>query len=647
MSKAFVTGQGALVQLGRELGKGGEGSVFEVPQLKGVVAKLYHKAPDPKKQAKLTYMAATADQGLLQYAAWPQETLHLKHGGPVVGFLMPKVVDREPIHMLYGPAHRRQQYPRASWEFLLFAARNTAAAFETLHAHGHVLADVNQGNVMVGADTKVTLIDCDSFQVNANGTLHLCEVGVSHFTPPELQGLSSFDRVKRTANHDNFGLALIVFHLLYGGRHPYSGVPLRKDVGEALETDIQAFRYAYSRDSQSRGSKPPPASIPIAMIPDSIAVMFEAAFTENGAKGGRPQAKQWVHALDDLRTRLKKCSTSPTMHVFPSHLSGCPWCSLDNQGAVYFIDLNMSFTTASNGFMLAQVWAAIEAVPAPPSAPIPSIAQIAVTPAPLPAGISSGGQRGFIRLVTVVATIALILAFPKAILWLLIGGVVTFWKAGTLGHEVRRTETTRRKTALVVAERDYGAVEARLRAEAGPEGFGAKRKQLAALRSDYSNLPGEEARELDQLKSTAEVRQRQKFLERWHIDSATIKGVGASNKAALRSFGIETAADVSWNKVNAVKGFGDVKTRAVVDWRMSCERRFTFNPLLAVPEADKNAVRVRFAAKRRMLEAGLSAGIGELQHFQREAARKTTTLWPLIQEASQKLAQARADWAVL
>ena len=49
------------------------------------------------------------------------------------------------------------------------------------------MGDVNQNSFMVGRDSKVVLIDSDSFQINANGTLHLCEVGVSHFTPPELQ----------------------------------------------------------------------------------------------------------------------------------------------------------------------------------------------------------------------------------------------------------------------------------------------------------------------------------------------------------------------------------------------------------------------------------------------------------------------------
>ena len=232
MTKNFVTGKGHLVQLGHELGKGGEGSVYEVLTNPQQAAKLYnhHHIPDARKQAKLRFMVANADDQLLSYAAWPQETLHEHQNGPVIGFLMTKVTGRSPIHMLYSPAHRRQDYPTAAWDFLLFTARNTAAAFETLHRHGHVLGDVNQGNVMVGSDSKVVLIDCDSFQINTKSETYGCEVGVSHFTPPELQSLPSFNGVKRSFNHDNFGLALLVFHILFGGRHPYSGVPLEGDL---------------------------------------------------------------------------------------------------------------------------------------------------------------------------------------------------------------------------------------------------------------------------------------------------------------------------------------------------------------------------------------------------------------------------------
>ena len=241
MVKAFVTGRGTVIQIGRELGKGGEGSVYEVPTNSSQVAKLYHRMPDARKQAKLSFMVATADEQLLSYAAWPQETLHKNQNGPVVGFLMLKMTGQAPIHMLYSPAHRRQDYPKAAWDFLLFAARNTAAAFATLHGHGHILGDVNQGNVMVGGDSKVVLIDCDSFQINAKGEIHLCEVGVSHFTPPELQGLPSFNGIKRTFNHDNFGLALLIFHILFGGTSSVFRRTAAQGCGRSARNQYQGF----------------------------------------------------------------------------------------------------------------------------------------------------------------------------------------------------------------------------------------------------------------------------------------------------------------------------------------------------------------------------------------------------------------------
>jgi DNA-binding helix-hairpin-helix protein with protein kinase domain len=436
----FVTGTGKTTQIGRKLGQGGEGSVYEVPANHHWVAKLYNAChlPDVPKQAKLRFMATTADKELLSYAAWPQETLHTTTNGPVVGFMMPKISDRMPIHMLYSPAHRKQKYPQATWGFLLFVARNTAAAFAAIHQHGHVLGDVNQGNVLVGADSKVVLIDTDSFQINANGTTHLCKVGVPHFTPPELQGGASFDRVPRVTNHDNFGLALLIFHLLFGGRHPYSGRPVahRNDVGEVLERDIQAFRYAYSPDGQQRGFDPPPNSIPITIAPRTIQDMFTLAFTENGAQGSRPTANQWVTALDKLRQRLGTCAKTP-IHVYPNHLARCPWCVLEAHGVVYFIDVQIRATpTGIAGFVLARAWAAIEAVPEPPPPPIPIIASIAVTPTPLPSGIPE--EETMIlwwRFVIVGIALWLLAAIPGA--WVfVIGGAWWAWVAvGNWGGE--------------------------------------------------------------------------------------------------------------------------------------------------------------------------------------------------------------------
>lgn len=647
MPRALVTAKGTPIQIGRELGKGGEGSVFEVPALLGQVAKLYHQQPDLKKQAKLTFMASTADQQLLSYVAWPQETLHTSRGGPVVGFLMPKVTGRDPVHMVYSPAHRRQDRPKAAWDFLLFVARNTAAAFEALHSHGHVLGDVNQGNVLVGNDSKVVLIDSDSFQVNARGTLHLCEVGVSHFTPPELQGLSSFDGFTRTANHDNFGLALLIFHLLFGGRHPYSGVPLRSGVGDALESDIKASRYAYARDSQSRGIGPPPRSIPLSILPDAMEAMFHIAFTERGAAGNRPTSQQWVAALDAVRGRLKRCSAASSMHLYPDHLTQCPWCALEQQGAVYFIDLGTTYVRTASGFVLAQAWALIESVPTPPPVTAPNVDSRAITAQPLPSNVPGEGTVSFYRLLAIGIAIAIAIGAPKAWFLGVIVGFVGWAMAGSAGSSERTVERNRRKSIQQSAKQEFDQLIAQAKKDAGPEGFLAKRSELSKLRDEYQSMPQAEKQELDKLHSTAHERQKQKFLDGFFIDSATIPGVGPARKTALRSFGIETAADVSRSRVLQVRGFGDGLTRAVVDWKASCERRFNFNPAVAVSEADKNAVRARFGARRAALETGLSAGSKELQHFRQQAASRAAALLPKLDEAARQLAQAEKDLSVL
>jgi DNA-binding helix-hairpin-helix protein with protein kinase domain len=648
MARTLYTSRGNAVAVGRELGKGGEGSVFEVPALSNQVAKIYHKAPDRKKQAKLSFMASTADAQLLNYVAWPQETLHLSRGGPVVGFLMPMVSDRDPIHMVYSPAHRRQDYPKAAWDFLLYLARNIAASFETVHSHGHVIGDVNQNSFMVGRDSKVVLIDSDSFQVNARGTMHLCEVGVSHFTPPELQSLSSFDGFTRTTNHDNFGLALLIFHVLFGGRHPYSGVPLRNGVGDALETDINNFRYAYARDNQSRGVSPPPRSIPVSMLPDAMESMFHFAFTEKGASGARPTAAQWVSALDGLRGRLKKCGTS-AMHVYPDRLGSCPWCALEQQGVIYFVDLGTTFTPTSSGFVLDQVWALIQAVPAPAPLNLPTPSGFSVIAKPLPPGIPDERKATYYKLIAVAIAIAIFLvdpgmaAFILAVLIGTVGNIVATMAGSSKRDEIRMA----RKSVADAAVQSYERLVTQAKKEAAIEGFYACRADLSKAKAELEALPRVEQEELNALHATARQRQLEKFLNTCFIDRASIPGLGPARKASLRSFGIETAADVTRSRVMQVHGFGESLTRAVVDWRRSCERQFHFNPAAAVSQSDRDSVRAKLAVKRIALEQRLSAGPGQLQQLRQRILTQTAALMPQLQDAARKLAQAQADLGVL
>lgn len=152
-----------------------------------------------------------------------------------------------------------------------------------------------------------------------------------------------------------------------------------------------------------------------------------------------------------------------------------------------------------------------------------------------------------------------------------------------------------------------------------------------------------EKNEIDHLHATAHERQKQKFLERFFIDQANIPGVGTARKAALRSFGIETAADVSSHAVKQVRGFGDGLTRAVLDWKSSCARQFQFNPATAVSQSDRNSVRMKFISRKNSIERTLAEAPRELHEFRTRAASRLATLMPAVVAAAQKYAQAQVD----
>ena len=152
---------GAELKLGRQLGAGGEGAVYEVLGETNRVAKLYHKPPPPDRAEKLRYMAAHTSEQLTRFAAWPVTTLHDRAGSLIRGFVMPRIAGQE-IHVLYGVNHRRKEFPKADWRFLAHVAMNCAAVFEILHQHGYVIADVNQKCFVI---TRVPWIEKDNIEL--------------------------------------------------------------------------------------------------------------------------------------------------------------------------------------------------------------------------------------------------------------------------------------------------------------------------------------------------------------------------------------------------------------------------------------------------------------------------------------------------
>ena len=242
MSLIFRSLSGRLFVTAGRLGGGGEGTIYSVEGDSTIALKIYHPNLAEERKAKIEAMCS-AHLSAGKSIVFPTEPL-FDATGVFVGFRMPRVGGQKPVHEVYLPTSRKTNFPSATFPFLLRVAGNIARAMAFAHSADCIVGDINHSGVLVSSDATVTLIDANSFQISRNGKTYFCEVGVPEFTPPELQGVK-LNTVIRTENHDGFGLAVVIFCLLFMGRHPFCGKFLGTgnppDVAEAISN----YRFAY------------------------------------------------------------------------------------------------------------------------------------------------------------------------------------------------------------------------------------------------------------------------------------------------------------------------------------------------------------------------------------------------------------------
>ena len=85
------------------------------------------------------------------------------------GFSCRELTGHKTIHTLYTPKSRKNDFPEADWKFLIRSATNVARAVAIVHEHGCVIGDINHGSILVSPKATVKLINCESFQVVAQG----------------------------------------------------------------------------------------------------------------------------------------------------------------------------------------------------------------------------------------------------------------------------------------------------------------------------------------------------------------------------------------------------------------------------------------------------------------------------------------------
>jgi DNA-binding helix-hairpin-helix protein with protein kinase domain len=625
---------GAPIELGDRIAKGGEGTVYEVAGQSRNLAKIYHVAPGAEQEAKLLAMARLRTERLLALTAWPVGVIRLGRGGPVRGLLMPRVEGR-PIHLLYGPKSRHLNFPEACWAFLIATAANLARAIAAIHEQGHVVADINQGNILVSSRGTVALIDCDSFQVRDGDRLFLCNVGVGPYVPPELQGGSL--HVARTPNHDAFGLAVLIFQLLFLGRHPFSGKFL--GAGDLpIEKAIRELRFAYGAEAASHQVQPPPATPALAIASPAAATLFERAFSAAGVRdGGRPAAAEWIEPLARLGGELRACALNPA-HEYWRGLPSCPWCPLEAASRTAFFDfLRVRPWGGAAALDLQRVWDQIVAVTAPRPAIQPAPRVVHPNPS-LRIKLQLLAWLGVMPLFGLFLMLGAreapaILSSQAAWIGAAVLAACSGWYLRGAGHQVAaRAEEARQRLRLHLA---------RWQKETDVRRFADRLRDLERRRREYLELAKLRQERLDELRFHPAVSQLRAFLRRFPIDRARVSGLDDGRRATLRSYGIETAADLDSGALGGVPNLPPQLCIDLLAWKHAVERRFRF--VRSAAPADTTQLEREIEQLRLGLETDLLNGAAELRRLRATVEHAQETLRTAIEDAARDLAQAEAD----
>lgn len=633
--KYFSERDGRCIALSREIARGGEGIIYLPDVFNSTLAKIYITPPDAEKANKLRAMISVGDSALRHVTAWPEDIL-LDAKRKVRGFLMPRVVSNLDIHKLYSPKSRASEFPQADLRFLLHVSANLCRAFATVHNNGQIIGDINHGSTLVGSDGRVTLIDTDSFEIHAEGKKFSCDVASPLFTAPELQHVSNHRGVARTQSQDNFGLAILIFHMMFMGRHPFAGVPTGStDI--PIERAIRERRFPYGSNAVRQGLTQPPGTLALATFGPDIASQFEKAFlTEN-----RPTAEQWFLLISKLNQSLKQCAQSAS-HFYPQVLPTCPWCGLERATGARLFGFQIAPSVAET-IDVASLWRLIEQSSRP--SPDPDLPDAVQESNAIPARPATRVKQW--RRLASIACIAAGLAacsittpsngFGLFGFGLLVGAAVAW-------PRVDKAEFAKADARLTAARASWEQLKQRWNAEASIRVFDAELAALRQVRAQLSMLPAEKSQRLAMLNSRRQEDQKHRHLDRYRIDAGNIPGIGPGRAAKLASFGIETADDVG-PAILRISGFGPALYGELETWKRIHESSFRFNPHEPIAAQDIAALDSEFTRKHDALIAHLRSGPGNLARLNQEISAARTRLLPVLITAWTGVVTAKADRA--
>lgn len=323
--------QGRVVVSDAPLGRGGEGSVFEVlshelgstlPPASQLVVKIYHEPSEGDRGRKIAAMVKAPPS--TDSVAWPL-ALVFNENKSFAGYIMVKLASDKFRQWaeLSNSKDRRATASSFDVRYALTSSRNLAAAIDSIHSAGHRVGDINESNIFVGADATVLIVDSDSAQIaDPSGKIFPCLVGKPEYTAAELSH-GSLATQKRTVETDVFAYAVATFQMLTGGSHPTDGIFEGDDDPPSTIEKIRSGILPNLNPSSSPQFRSI-LRVPTDAIPRDVRYTLTQALSPNPQQ--RPSLFDFISSLDDVIENLEQCSYV-SQHWFDRREGDCGWCS--------------------------------------------------------------------------------------------------------------------------------------------------------------------------------------------------------------------------------------------------------------------------------------------------------------------------------
>jgi len=330
--------------VGKLIGHGGQGSVFEVTAAgyTDAVVKWYndfyaeHFYADQLQTIRDLLALGAPAHGYL----WPR-SLAFATGNGSFGYIMDKrpAAFEELQQLVTGPAS-----DAISDDARIAFALQVVAALQELHTAGFAYRDINLGNFFMRPASGEALI-CDTDNIGAERRPYIGVRGKDEFMAPEIVR----GHANPSSNTDRHSLAVLLF-ILFLRWHPLEGASTKGLLDD--EAQLRNFglhpRFCLNPDNPS--NRPPDDEAAHVRLfwrwyPARLRRLFIQSFTKglDDPQHGRVMESDWLETLVSLRDSMMTCATCGRIHFHdPTEVRTCrrPGCGA-SYDAPTFLDVRL------------------------------------------------------------------------------------------------------------------------------------------------------------------------------------------------------------------------------------------------------------------------------------------------------------------